>query len=175
MGIIRQRLDMAEAAFPRRVYPCPYLWFRAFAAASAALRRSSGGFFIGLFRRRFGCRLCRRFRSSFLRRGGFFSSRRGDRRFFFGRLFIRIASIIRNVETGPLEDKARSSAQQALHLSMSPLWQAAEIFWALAERFVAHRLERFKILAALLTRILVGWHESVGLNCSAKQTALSLH
>ena len=44
---------------------------------------------------------------------------------------------------------------------MSPLWQLAEIFWALAKGLVAHRLECFKILAALLTRILVGWHESV--------------
>src|SRR6266446_3983267 len=100
---------------------------------------------IRLFRRRFGCCFWRRF----------------CRRFFFGRLFIRIASIIGNVEAGPLEDKTRTSAEQALHLSVSPLWQAAEIFWALAEWFVAHRLERFKILAALMTRILVGWHENV--------------
>ena len=90
-----------------------------------------------VFLRSLGRSRRRTFRSDF-RRGGLFSACLRGRRFFFGRLFVRIASIVCDVKAGPFEYETGPGAKQALYLSMSPLRQPAEILWALAKRFVAH-------------------------------------
>src|SRR4029077_13248921 len=91
--------------------------------------------------------------------GGFFSTGRGGRRFLFGCFFVGIASIICGIESRAFEDQTCASTWQALHFAVSPLRQPAKLFRAFAIRFVTHRLERVEVLAALFTRILVGWHE----------------
>ena len=118
--------------------------------------------FSGLFLSYFSRGWLGRIAGGFLRCGRFFPSGwSSGSGLFFGRLFVRIAPIVCNIKAGTLEDEARARAQQTLYLAMSPFWQPAEIFGTLAKWFIAHRLERFKILTAFLTRILVGWHERV--------------
>jgi len=133
---------------------------------------SCASFFSRLLLGRLGLSGRRSFRGFFCS-GGFFATRRGRRRFFFGRFFVRIASIICGIESGSFEDQTCASTKEALHFAVSPLRQPAKLFRAFAKRFVAHRLECVEVLAALLTRILVSWHE---LRCSSVQATVgSLH
>jgi hypothetical protein len=117
------------------------------------------GFLCWFFLRRLGLSLRRSFRR-LLGSGGLLGSVGFRRwRFLFGSLFVRITSVIGGVEPRSLEDQTRAGAQQAFHLTVTPLRQPAKLLRAFAEWFVAHRLERFEGLAALLTRIFVSWHE----------------
>jgi hypothetical protein len=134
-------------------------WQRVFGPASAMPpTASSAGFFGRFLLRRLGLRWRRPF-TRFLHRGGFFAGTRGGRRFLFSRLFVGIASIIRGVKPRSFEDQPGAGAEQALYFAVTPLRQPAKLFWAFAEWLVAHRLKRLESLAALLTRILVRWHE----------------
>jgi hypothetical protein len=128
-----------------------------FMPARASLARFFGRFFL----RRLGLTRRRAFRR-FLGRGGFLSARRGGRRFLFGCFFVGFASIICGIESRPLEDQTCAGAEEALHFAVSPLRQPAELFWAFAKWFVTHRLECVEVLAALLTRIFVSWHQEYG-------------
>jgi hypothetical protein len=119
---------------------------------------SRAGFLCRLLLRRLSLSGRRSLRS-FLWCRGFFSTRRGCRRFLFCRLFVGIASVVSGIESRSLEDQTSAGAEKALHFSVSPLRQPAELFRAFPKGFVTHRLERVEVLAALLTRILVGWHE----------------
>jgi hypothetical protein len=118
---------------------------------------SSAGFFCRFLLRRLGLGWRGTF-AGFLRRGGFFSGTGRGGRFFFGRLFVGIASIICGVKPRSLEDQTRAGAKETLHFAMPPLGQPAKLFRAFAVRFVTHGLERLEGLAALLTRVLVSWH-----------------
>src|SRR4029077_677551 len=69
------------------------------------------------------------------------------------------AAIICAVESRALENQTRARAKQTFYLPVSPLWQLAKLLRTFAKRFIAHRLECFESLPALLTRIFVGWHE----------------
>lgn len=119
---------------------------------------SCARFFGRFFLRRLGLSRRSTFRG-FFRIGGFFSARRAGRRFLFCCLFVGIASVVSGIESRSLEDQTCASAEQALHFSVSPLRQPAKLFRAFAKRFVKHRLECVEVLAALLTRILVSWHQ----------------
>jgi hypothetical protein len=120
--------------------------------------RLPAGFLCWLFLGRLGLTLRRSFRR-LLGSGGLLGGVGFRRwRFLFGSLFVRITSVISGVEPGALEDQTRAGAQKALHLTVAPLRQPAKLLWAFAERFVAHRLERFEGLAALLTGVFVSWH-----------------
>ena len=120
---------------------------------------SAAGFFRWFFLRCLGLRWRRSLRR-LLGSGGLLGSVGFRRwRLLFGSLFVRIASVISGVEPRSLEDQTRAGAQQAFDFTVAPLWQPAKLLRAFAERFVAHRLERFEILAALLTGILVSWHQ----------------
>jgi hypothetical protein len=134
-------------------------WKRAFKPASAMPpTASSAGFFGRFLLRRLGLRWRGPF-AWFLRCGGFFPGTRRRRRFLLSRLFVRIASIIRDVKPRSFEDQASAGANQALHFAMSPFGQPAKVFRAFAERLVAHRLECVEVLPAFFTRILVRWHQ----------------
>ena len=119
---------------------------------------SCAGFFGRFFLRCLSLNRRSTFRG-FLGLGGFFFARRAGRSLLFGCLFVGIASVVSGIESRSLEDQTCASAEQALHFSVSPLRQPAKLFRAFAKRFVTHRLECVEVLAALLTRILVGWHQ----------------
>jgi hypothetical protein len=125
-----------------------------------------------LFRRRLGLRGRRTFRG-FLRCGGFLSARRAGRRLLFGRFFVGITSVIRDVKSRTFEDQTCASTGQALHLAMSPFRQPTKLFRAFAIWFVTHRLECIEVLTALFTRILVSWHQDYGSVCSADNSRKS--
>jgi len=113
----------------------------------------------------------------FLRRGGFLLVRRGGRRLLFCGLFVGIASIVCSIKSRSLEDQTCAGTKQSFHLAMSPFRQPAKLFRAFAKRLVAHRLECVEVLAALLTRILVRWHqkyESVRFSDDAGKSALNI-
>jgi hypothetical protein len=124
-------------------------------------RASSASFFGRLFFRRLGLTRRRAFRR-FLGRGGFLSARRGGRRFLFGCFLVGFASIICGIESRSLEDQTCAGTEKALHFAVPPLRQPAKLFWAFAKWFVTHRLECVEVLAALLTGILVSWHQQYG-------------
>jgi hypothetical protein len=124
-------------------------------------RRGSTGILGRLLSRLFSFSRRRTFRR-FLGLGGFFFARRAGRSLLFGCLFVGIASVVSAVKSRSLEDQTCASTEEALHLSVSPLRQPAELFRAFAKWFVTHRLECVEVLAALLTRILVSWHQEYG-------------
>ena len=122
---------------------------------------SLASFFGRFFLRRLGLTGRRTFRG-FLGRGGFLATRWGGRSLLFGRLLVGIASVVCGIESRSLEDQTCACPEQTLHFAVPPLRQPAELFWAFAKWFVAHRLECVEVLAALLTGILVSWHQEYG-------------
>ena len=96
---------------------------------------------VGLFGRLFFWSLGwlrRRTFPGFFRCGGFFSPTRRGGRFLLGGFLIRITSVIGDIKSRSLEDKARAGAEQPLYFSVPPLGQTAKILRAFGKRFVTH-------------------------------------
>jgi hypothetical protein len=109
----------------------------------------------------------------FLGGGGFFSARRAGRSLLFRCLFVRIASVVSAVKSRSFEDQTCAGTEQTFYFAVSPLRQPAKLFRAFAKWFVTHRLECVEVLAALLTRILVSWHQEYGSARSADNAGKS--
>src|ERR1051325_6813035 len=80
--------------------------------------------------------------------GGCFGAGRARARLFFSRLFIAVAPIIGDIETGPFEDQPGAGADLFLHFAFPPTLHPAEFFGTGGQRFVDNRLNDLKFVFA---------------------------